>query len=226
MSPTVIGFMLASVDGRIDCSVLDSLIGEQDYETCRKKLNGDAWICGRVTMQRHFASKEPFVSATSQRVGEPSVYVASKADGYAISVDTFGRLQWESPELEGDSLICIVSEEVSEDYLGMLREKGISYIVTGKGEIDLTQAMKPLGEVFGVRRLLLEGGGLLNGGFLKAGLVDEWGLLMAPGIDGRHGIPTLLEGISAEEEKITSLQLKEVEVLDSGAVWLYYKVNR
>ncbi|MDO5113891.1 MAG: dihydrofolate reductase family protein [Planctomycetia bacterium] len=226
MRPVIIGYMLSSVDGRIECSVLDELIGEKDYETCKEKLNGDAWLCGRRTMEFHFAEKEPFVSAMKCRVGRPSVYVANKADSYAIAVDTLGKLRWKTNTLDGDALICVVSEEVSEDYLETLREQGISYIVAGSGKIDLPQAMDWLGEHFGVRRLLLEGGGQINGGFLEAGLLDALGLLVAPGIDGRQGIPTLFDGLPAEKEKIASLRLKEVEALESGAVWLYYEVNR
>jgi len=50
----------------------------------------------------------------------------------------------------------------------MLREKGISYIVSGKSSIDLTDAVNQLGEHFEIRTLLLEGGGHINGAFLEA----------------------------------------------------------
>ncbi|MDO4576127.1 MAG: dihydrofolate reductase family protein [Planctomycetia bacterium] len=226
MRPEIIGYMLASVDGRIECSVLDDLIGEKDYETYQAKLNGDAWICGRRTMELHFADKEPFVAMSKNRVGKPSVHVAQKADSYAVAVDTLGKLRWKTNALEGDPLICIVSEEVSEEYLETLRKQEISYIVAGSGKIDLPQAMEGLGVHFGIRRLLLVGGGVLNGGFLEAGLLDGLGVLLAPGIDGRPGIPTLFDGISAEKKEVAPLRLKEVEALASGAVWLYYEVIR
>ncbi|MDO4587619.1 MAG: dihydrofolate reductase family protein [Planctomycetia bacterium] len=226
MRPEIIGYMLASVDGRIECSVLDDLIGEKDYETYQAKLNGDAWICGRRTMELHFADKEPFVATPKNRVGKSSVHVARKADSYAVAVDTLGKLRWQTNELEGDALICIVSEEVSEEYLETLRKQEISYIVAGSEKIDLPQAMEALWEHFGIRRLLLVGGGVLNGGFLEAGLLDALGVLLAPGIDGRSGIPTLFDGISAEKKKAAPLRLKEVEALASGAVWLYYEVIR
>jgi hypothetical protein len=45
-----------------------------------------------------------------------------KAKSYAISVDTTGKLQWEGGDLDGDHLICVVSERVPEDYLYMLRD--------------------------------------------------------------------------------------------------------
>ena len=44
-------------------------------------------------------------------------------------------------DLGGNHLICVVSEQVPEDYLAMLREKGISYIVSGKSSVDLANAV-------------------------------------------------------------------------------------
>ncbi len=37
--------------------------------------------------------------------------------------------------IDGDHLICILSEGAPEDYLSMLPDKGISYIVAGKSEM-------------------------------------------------------------------------------------------
>jgi 2,5-diamino-6-(ribosylamino)-4(3H)-pyrimidinone 5'-phosphate reductase len=74
----------------------------------------------------------------------------------------------------------------------MLLEKGISHIVSGKSSIDLANAVHRLEDHFGIRTLLLEGGGRINGAFLQANLVDEVSLLVVPGIDGRHDIPCRL----------------------------------
>jgi len=54
----------------------------------------------------------------------------SISKSYAISVDRLGKLGWPEGDLDGDHLVCVVSEQVSEDYLAMLREKGISYIAS------------------------------------------------------------------------------------------------
>jgi 5-amino-6-(5-phosphoribosylamino)uracil reductase len=74
----------------------------------------------------------------------------------------------------------------------MLRIKPISYIVSGDPSVDLVHAVNLLGEHFGIRTLLLEGGGRINAAFLPAYLIDEVSLLVAPGIDGRHDIPAVL----------------------------------
>jgi 2,5-diamino-6-(ribosylamino)-4(3H)-pyrimidinone 5'-phosphate reductase len=92
MKPYIICHMLSSVDGRIDANALD-LIAEGEYEATGAKLEGDAWICGRTTMQQHFAEDEPFVSASNTPAGPQPVFVARRADSYAISVDTLGKLR-------------------------------------------------------------------------------------------------------------------------------------
>ena len=80
---------------------------------------------------------------------------------------------------DGDHLICVLSERAPADYLDMLQERGISYVVSGKSTVELRKAVALLGKHFRIRTLLLEGGGHINGAFLQAGLVDELSLLVA-----------------------------------------------
>ena len=177
-------------------------------------------------MQQHFAEDKPFVSATNTPAGPRPVFVARRAKSYAVSVDTLGKLRWAGGDLDGDHLICVVSEQAVEEYLAMLREKGISYIVSGKSSVDLADAVNQLGEHFGIRTLLLEGGGHINGAFLQAGLVDEVSLLVVPGIDGRHDIPAVFDGVSPSRNKAVPLRLKSVEQRGRDALWIRYKVVR
>lgn len=226
MRPYIICHMLSSVDGRIDGAALGSVTGKDEYEETGAALHGDAWICGRVTMQQHFAAREPFLSASHQPAGPRPVHVARRAASYAISVDTLGKLRWPGGDLAGDHLICVVSERAPEDYLPMLRQNGISYVVSGETSVDLGRAVDLLGEHFGIRRLLLEGGGHINGAFLEAGLVDEVSLLMVPGIDGRPAIPAVFDGVNANRTSAVPLKLKSVEQRESGALWIRYEVVR
>jgi 2,5-diamino-6-(ribosylamino)-4(3H)-pyrimidinone 5'-phosphate reductase len=222
--PYIICHMASSVDGKIDGSALRKVMPPGEYEALHLKLGGDAWICGRTTMQQHFAAKEPFVSATNRPTGPQLPYVAQHAESYAISVDTNGKLRWSSNDLDGDHLICVVSERAPSDYLDMLRKKKISYVVSGAPSVDLTQAVKLLGEHFGIRTLLLEGGGHINGGFLEAGLVDEVSLLLLAGIDGRYDIPAVFDGIADSKHAAVPLKLKSVEQRKSDTLWIRYEV--
>lgn len=226
MKPYVICHMLASVDGKIDGEALREVTGKGEYEATGDALNGDAWICGRTTMQQHFAEDGPFVPASDTAAGPQATHVARKADSYAISVDTLGKLRWNSGDLDGDHLICVVSVRTPADYLTMLREKGISYVVAGDDSVDLAAAVGQLGEHFGIGTLLLEGGGHINGAFLDADLVDEVSLLLVPGIDGRHDIPAVFDGVNPSRRAAVPLKLKSVERRKADTLWLRYEVVR
>ena len=221
--PYIICHMASSIDGRIDGDALRRIMRSGEYETLHSKLGGNAWICGRTTMQQHFAEDQLFVSVTNSPAGPQPVHVAAhRAESYAISVDTTGKLMWMSNDLSGDHLICIVSERVPTDYLSMLREKEISYVVAGESSVDLLKAVQLLGEHFGIRTLLLEGGGHINGAFLQAGLIDEVSLLLLPGIDGRRQIPAVFDGVASPNHTATPLKLKSVEQREGDALWIRY----
>jgi 2,5-diamino-6-(ribosylamino)-4(3H)-pyrimidinone 5'-phosphate reductase len=224
--PYIICHMLSSVDGKIDGASLKGLTPAGEYEITGAELNGDAWICGRTTMQQHFADPEPFVMTSADPAGPRPVHVARRTKSYAVAVDTLGKLRWSSGDIDGDHLICIASEQVSADYFAMLLKAGISYVVSGESKIDLPRAVDLLAEHFAIGRLLLEGGGHINGAFLEAGLVDELSLLIAPGIDGRHEIPAVFDGMNLSSGKAVPLRLKSVERREIDTLWLRYETQR
>ena len=145
--------------------------------------------------------------------------------GRKIIVDTYGKLRWQEGEADGHPLLCIVSEQVSEEYLETLRTLGISWIAAGAERIDLPQAMELLHEHFGVERLAIVGGGHICGSFLEAGLIDEVSIMVAPGIDGRKGQTAVFDGISRMECNPYKLKLESVEQWETDIVWLRYKVK-
>jgi 2,5-diamino-6-(ribosylamino)-4(3H)-pyrimidinone 5'-phosphate reductase len=119
-----------------------------------------------------------------------------------------------------------VSQRAAKDYLEMLRDREVSYVVSGKESVDLKEAVTKLREHFGIRKLLLEGGGHINGAFLQADLVDELSLLIVPGVDGRHDIPAVFDGISPSRKTAVPLKLKSVEKRKKGTLWIRYSVAR
>lgn len=225
MRPRIICHMIATVDGKIDGEALEAVSDVSEYETVAALLGGDAWLNGRTTMQEHFAAGT-FSAASSTPAGPQPPFVARRAESYAVSVDTLGKLRWSGGDVDGDHVVCVVSEQAPAEYLTMLREEGVSYIVAGESAVNLGAAVEQLGEVFGIRTLLLEGGGTINGAFLKAGLIDELSLLIAPGIDGRHDVAAVFDGISPEGHKAVQLELKSVEQREGGVLWLRYDVVR
>ncbi len=225
--PYIICHMVTSVDGRIDCSMVEHISGDE-YHSTLARLNCPVELEGRVTMEHYSAVRGSYVAPPpgARPVGKPSVHLAVKSPRYTVAVDTQGRLRWPSAEVNGAPLICLVSEQVSQAYLDGLRAQGISWICCGQERISLYFAMEVLFRDFGVERLALLGGGLINGAFLKAELIDELSLLVAPGIDGRTGQPSLVEGMTDSPRFLpTQLELISAEPLPHGVVWLRYRVE-
>jgi riboflavin biosynthesis pyrimidine reductase len=122
-----------------------------------------------------------------------------------------------------------LSEQVSDPYLEHLRERGISYFFAGVDGNDLVMALDVLGNEFGVTTALLEGGGFMNGTFLKAGLIDELSLMIYPGIDGLAGVASIFEYRGEEGElpaKGQALELTSVERMSDGVIWARYKFHK
>jgi RibD C-terminal domain len=69
--------------------------------------------------------------------------------------------------------VILLGHDVPDRHLAELTSDGISYIVADGPEIDLPAMLDVLGGDLGIRCLLLEGGGGVNGSLLAAGLVDE-----------------------------------------------------
>ncbi|MDB6170989.1 MAG: bifunctional deaminase-reductase domain protein [Chthoniobacteraceae bacterium] len=224
MKPYIICHMLSSVDGRTDGDALAGVTNEDEYEATSAQFESNAWLCGRTTMQEILGNDEPFASASNIPAGSESVHVARLAESYAVCVDTHGKLRWTNGNLRGDHLICLLSEQAPSDYLGMLKENGVSYIVAGASSVNLIRAMDLLGERFGIRTLLIEGGGHINGAFLQAGLIDEVSLLIAPGIDGRHDVAATFDGMNPPNNVAVALRLKSVEQRANDTLWIRYDV--
>ncbi len=117
----------------------------------------------------------------------------------------------------------IACEDCPKEYFDTLDRQGISWIAVGKNRIDLPKAMDILNTEFGVERIVLAGGGHINGAFLAEGLLDEVSLMLGPGIDGRKGMAAVFDGINEPDRPATLLKLQTVERM-GDTVWMRYKV--
>ncbi|MBD5316078.1 MAG: RibD family protein [Bacteroides sp.] len=224
--PYIICHMVESIDGRIDCGMVDKISGDEYYTTL-DSLDCKASVEGRVTMEHYYALPEKFIAKDNTPIGKKETFRAIGRNDFHVCPDSRGTLKWKSGIMDdGRPLLILTSENASAEYLNYLRGKGISYIVTGKNGIDLADAMDTLGSVFDVKRLAVLGGGLINGGFLAEGLIDEVSLLLAPGIDGREGWRAMFDGIADQSKLPTKLRLQSVEKLENDVLWIKYNVEK
>ena len=225
--PRVICHMMASIDGRIvthGWPLSDE--GRRQYELVHESYDASGWLCGRVTMEQHFAQRTRSDTEVAHEHGGPprDDFIASGGhESFAFAVDSHGRLAWDSNDIEGDHVVALLSERVSNEYLARLRDTGISYLLAGASDVDLSLALEKIAARFSLATLMLEGGGRINGSMLRDGLVDEVSLLIAPVVDGRVGTPALFD---IDDGAIPhKLVLETVEQRPGNILWVRYRVD-
>lgn len=223
--PYIICHMMTSADGRIDCAMTECLPGVQEYYSTLGALGASSRISGRVTAQLEMSLAGEFHPAKEEPIGKEEYFKAVEAEGYEIVTDTRGTLLWNDDAGSERPLLIMTSEKASREYLDYLQGKHISWIACGKEKIDLKRACTILRETFGVERAAVVGGGHVNAGFLKEGLLDEVSLLIGAGIDGRGGMAAVFDGLP-QNYPVTPLRLTAVKRYESGAVWLRYAVEK
>jgi riboflavin biosynthesis pyrimidine reductase len=234
MRPRIICHMVSSVDGRLRLDRWtppvdgDRRIASRVYEQVAGRLDGQAWIIGRTSMgaiahgvPRAVTPSGPFARTT--HIGN------RQGRKLAVGIDPHGKLHYGKDSTGDEHFVAVLGQQVSDAYLAELQEDGVSYLFAGRDGTDLQTAVETLGSDFGVETLLLEGGGVTNGAFLKAGLIDELSLLVFPGIDGLSAAPSIFEYQGpADDIPAAGLSLRHVhtEMLEGGMVWLRYRVER
>ena len=181
--PYIIVHMMTSVDGRIDCGMTAQLAGEPEYYSTLDSLNVPTRISGRVTAETELTRDGKFNPQNKEILSKTDFAKNATADSYNIVVDTKGTLQWSKENGNNFPHLIITSEQVTKDYLDYLNRQNISWIATGKDQIDLAKAMEILADEFNINRLAIVGGGKINGSFLEAGLIDEISILIGAGAD-------------------------------------------
>ncbi len=219
--------MVGSIDGRIVPAgwPLPRGLLSSEYERTATSLAGDAWIIGRISMEP-YAGKAPVPERPGRaRIPRTDFVARADAPSYAIAIDPGGRLRWEAGSLDGEHVVTVLTERVPDHYLAFLREQGVSYLFGGRDRIELKLALRKLRTRLGIRRLLLEGGGKINGSFLAAGLIDELSILIAPVADGGMGTPTLFDA-GEGPGPARHLKLLAVERLRGDLLWVRYKLRQ
>lgn len=187
------------------------------------------WLSGRVTTDDNFTFyRKPELDEGAVPEGD---FVAKRTDMYYVSIDSSGKLGWESDTLTYEDTTAHVLEvltgRASNAYKAFLRKLGISYIIAGEEKLDYELAMTKLKTMFGIETLMLGGGGVLNWSFIQAGMCDEISLVIAPCADGSTETQTLFqvrEGLSTD--KAVGFTLKSADVLEGDTVWLRYLVKK
>lgn len=204
--PFVYVNMAASVDGKITSSDREypRLTSAHDRETMdRLRAEADAILVGAGTARAdnpplHVRSEE--MRDYRRSLGKPEsldrVLVSASLD-----IDPDNRFFTD----DGGTRIVATVEQAPADRIMAIQARAEIWRV-GAERVDLVELLRRL-EGRGVERLLVEGGGELNWGFLEHDLIDELYVTIAPCLLGGADAPTLLEGRGLKMADQTRLRL-------------------
>lgn len=237
--PRIFIHMHMSLDGKIVGVYLPTDVGmasQRQYYNLfigpgRYFRNHKGWLSGRITSEDNFTHyRKPELDESAAPVPEGDFIAVGDTAMHYFSVDPSGVLGWEKNSITyfdtTAHVVQILSGKASNAYKDFLRRKGVSYIIAGKDALDLEEAVKKIGSIFGVDEIMLNGGGGLNWSFIQAGLCDEVSIVLTPAADGKKGAQTLFEADERYARPLpTAFKLKEMQALDDGSVWLRYTVE-
>ena len=228
MKPYVICHMCTTIDGKILVDRWGNLPGKGGaslFETTADTFGIPAWLVGTNTM-REFAGKNLKLKAAGQRVEKTDHVADPKAKRFAIGTDAKGALRFQQGDVEGDHVVLLLTERATSDYLAMLQAAGVSYLFCGQDELDLATGLDKLRRTFGIKKLLLEGGGTFNGAMLQAGLVDEISLVVVPVVDGGgKGVTGVFDSPGDPPKKAAAhLKVMKHKAMPRGVHWIRYRV--
>lgn len=226
--PKVICLMMTSLDGKIlgekwgKSKPVELL--KESFEKVHERIGIGAWIVGRKTMEKDFTDyAKPVIKKNSEKISRNDFVANANAKTFAIALDGQGKLGWKKPDMQGDHVITILTEKVKDGYLAQLQKIGVSYIFAGEKEVNLQTALEKLRGLFGIKKLMVEGGGHLNGSFLNEGLIDEFHHLLLPLADGSTENSSVFEiGEKEKKAKSTLFKLSQVKRIEHDVLWIKY----
>lgn len=229
--PYIICHMLISIDGKVTGDFLSKTpcaTACDRYYEINRNLKPDAYACGRITMESSFTgSYRPDLTPYKGKKVVRTDFVADKnAKFFAVSFDRKGVVGWVDSKIHDEDvgydnahIIEVLSENVRDEYLAYLKDVGVSYIFAGKEDVDVKVAVEKLYKYFKIKLLLLEGGSIINGAFLRAGVIDELSLIVVPVLGDKDSLPLFHNGEYSE------LELLSTSPTISGSTHLRYKIK-
>lgn len=211
MRPYIMCHMVMSMNGLVTGDFLwtkESEIASSIYFSLHREYrkNGfDGFVCGRTTMEESFTKGSPWNLESTPNL---EALEENQKPFYAVAFDPKGKLGWEKnfisdedPGYDKCRILEVLSEQVNKQYMEYLKKHQIPFIVSGKDFINVENSLEQMYEQFGIRKLLLEGGSVVNGHFFKANVVDEISLVIVPQV-AFGGKPLFAEGTLANFELV------------------------
>jgi 2,5-diamino-6-(ribosylamino)-4(3H)-pyrimidinone 5'-phosphate reductase len=225
MRPSVVVNVAMSADGKLSTRERRQvkISGAEDFARVdRLKADCDAVMVGIGTVLADDPSltvKNPDLKNRRQREGKGG-------HPARVVIDSRARISPDASVLnKGDGLrVVAVSGRADPARVDVLRKKA-TVIVAGDEEVDLVRVLNELAAM-GIQRLMVEGGGTLIAGMIRAGLVDEIYTFIGNIIIGGKDAPTLADGPGwITEAEFARLVLVDTTRIEDG-ILIHWTVNR
>ncbi|MCB0882848.1 MAG: bifunctional diaminohydroxyphosphoribosylaminopyrimidine deaminase/5-amino-6-(5-phosphoribosylamino)uracil reductase RibD [Thermoleophilia bacterium] len=176
--------LAASLDGRVATSAGES-----------------RWITGepaRALVHRWRADHDAVMVGVNTAVTDDPLLTARGLDGpvrqpVRVVVDSRGRLPLESALVRGAggaTVVVATAQDAPAAAVAALQERGVRVVAAGAGRVDLPATLRILAEM-GLQSVFVEGGGVLAGALLRAGVVDDLRWFAAPLVLGDDARPAV-----------------------------------
>ena len=224
MRPYVVVNVAMSADGKLSTRERRQvkISGAQDFTRVdRLKAGSDAVMVGIGTV----LADDPSLTVKGEDCRQHRKSRGVCENPVRVVVDSRARIPLEASILhKGNGLrIVAVSEKADPEKIAALKHAA-TIIVAGEQQVDLAALMDELGTM-GIQRLMVEGGGELIAGMIRARLVDEIYTFVGNIIIGGREAPTLADGEGfAGDAEFPRLTLIEARRIENG-ILLHWKVG-
>ena len=221
-------FLLVSVDGKISTGDTDELDVDKDYPqipSVREGLNQYYELEKRTDLVSFNSGRVMAKIGVNTRVDEPS----------QLPVDFVVTDRDNHLEEAGIRYLCKKAKQLyvvvtNQDHPAHKLQEELANLEIIKYDIkinfaDLFQRLK---EQYGMEKMTVQTGGILNATLLRLGLIDHLSLVVAPVLIGGKDTSTLVDGESlhttAELHNLKPLKLVKCEELEHSYLHLQYDV--
>jgi 2,5-diamino-6-(ribosylamino)-4(3H)-pyrimidinone 5'-phosphate reductase len=223
MRPYVILNAAMTLDGKIATATGSSNIsGKEDLERVheiRKECDGIMVGIGTVL-------------ADDPRLTVHKIDARPEDNPIRVVVDSKGKTPIDARITNSDAkTIIAIAREYKEDFVSsekyeVFKKRGVKFFFSGDERVDLLSLMGYLHEE-GIDKLMLEGGATLNFSMIKARLIDEINICIAPMVVGGANAKTFFdgEGFDTMDEAIR-LELFDSYPLGKDLILKYKVLNR
>ena len=190
MMPYVLLNAAMTLDGKIATATGSSNIsGKEDLERVHEiRKECDAIMVGIGT-----------VLADDPRLTVHKIDARPEDNPVRVVVDSRGKTPIDARITNSDAkTIIAIARKYKDDFISShkyetFKNRGVKFFYSGDERVDLTALMSYLHEE-GIEKLMLEGGATLNFSMIRAGLIDEINICVAPMVVGGADAKTFFDG--------------------------------